>query len=134
MLESTAVRRRASSPAPRAPWARTAIALLAGLGLLLGAVVPHGSVHEHRESLLGAEVDRGARHPGEPMHFEASAVEVEPGCTACLLQIQTGSTLPRPEAGLPFLAVEGTVAMVAWRPGLHPVARFGPARAPPLSP
>lgn len=112
---------------------RALLALVLGLVVFAGAVAPHGLTAEHRESLLGANIDHSARHPGDPAHFEQSSVEFQPGCPLCVLQLQTGSVLRLPEALQPPLLPESTAPATVQQAASRPVPRLGPARAPPLS-
>jgi hypothetical protein len=122
---------RPASPTPTSP-ARFLLALVVGLALLTGVALPHGNAAGHRDSPVGADVDRSARHPGDPAHFEASTVEFEAGCPLCVLQLQSASLLPVPEPSLPALAAHGTALPPAPSATAAPAVRTGPARAPPV--
>jgi hypothetical protein len=125
---------RPARPARQTPTspARFLLALVIGLALFAGIALPHGNAAEHRDSPVGADVDRSARHPGDPTHFEASTVEFEPGCPLCVLQLQSASLLPVPEPSLPVLTAHGTALPPAPSVTAAPVVRTGPARAPPV--
>lgn len=122
--------RRPAILTPTSP-ARFLLALVVGLALLTGVALPHGNAAGHRESPVGADIDRSASHPGDPTHFEASAVEFEPGCPLCVLQLQSASIPPVLEPTLPVLAAEGALLPLAPSTTASPAGRTGPARGPP---
>jgi hypothetical protein len=117
------------------PW-RALLALVVALAFSLGAVVPHEVFAAgHRDSPVGAAIDRSASHPGDPVHIEQSAVEFEAACPLCVLQLQTRSVLHPPEAPLPPLPTSDNFLAATAQTHSAPLPRLGPARAPPrLSP
>jgi len=122
-------------PRPASPLAsisprRALLAAALGLSLFLGAL-PHGDTAEHRESPRGVDIDRDARHPDAPAHFEASKVEFQPGCPLCVLQLATGWALQLPESPLPPLLPRGAVLAAAERADSTSATHLRPARAPP---
>jgi hypothetical protein len=110
------------------------LTLALGLSLFLGAL-PHSAAAGHRESPVrepaGGDIDRSARHPGDPVHLEASSVEFQPGCPLCILQLQTGQALLLPEWAAPPLLARGAVRTAVERAGSVLAPPLGPARAPP---
>lgn len=124
-------RRALTTPAPFS-WARALLALAVGLALAAGVVVPHAPIVEHSGSPSGVEIDRSARHPGEPVHFESSQIEHHPACGACLLQVQGGSYLAAPSAR-PVPIPLGTLPVLAEQVVPKAAVDLGPARAPPAS-
>ncbi len=123
--------RRALTPAPFS-WNRALLALALGVALAVGVAVPHASVAEHSGPPSGVEIDHGAQHPGDPIHFEGSRIEHHPGCTACLLQVQGGSYLTAPEP-LPLPIPLGTASVATEQIAPKIPVELGPARAPPAS-
>jgi hypothetical protein len=106
--------------------------MVVALAFSFGAVVPHEVFAAgHRDSPVGAAIDRSASHPGDPVHVEQSTVEFEAPCPLCVLQLQTRSALHPPEAPLsPLLSREDFLAATAQTHSV-PLPRLGPARAPP---
>jgi len=129
--DSTVTSRRALTPAPFS-WKRALLALAVGLAMAAGLVVPHAPVAEHTGAPSGVEIDKSARHPGEPAHVESSHIEHHPGCAACLLQMQSSSSLAAP-AALPIPVPLGTVSAQAEQTSPKTALDPGPARAPPVS-
>ena len=125
----------ALTPSISSPW-RALLAVTLGLALFLGAVVPHEVFAAgHRDSPIGAAIDRSASHPGDPVHVEQSTVEFEAACPLCVLQLQTRSVLHPPEAPLPPLPTSDDFLAATAQTHSAPLPRLGPARAPPrLSP
>jgi hypothetical protein len=110
------------------PW----LALALALAFLFGAVVPHEVFAAgHRDSPVGAAIDRSASHPGDPAHVEQSTVEFQAACPLCVLQLQTRSVLHPPEAPLPPLLSSNDVLAAVAQIHSAPLPRLGPARAPP---
>lgn len=102
------------------------------LAFLFGAVVPHEVFAAgHRDSPVGAAIDRSASHPGDPLHVEQSTVEFEAACPLCVLQLQTRSVLHPPEGPLPPLPTSDDFLAAAAQACSAPLPRLGPARAPP---
>ena len=121
-------RRPALTPSP---W-RALLALAVALAFSFGAVVPHEVFAAgHRDSPVGATIDRSASHPGDPVHVERSTVEFEAACPLCVLQLQTRSVLHPPEAPLPPLLSSDDFQTAAAQVHSAPLPRLGPARAPP---
>jgi hypothetical protein len=129
--------RSVSMPAPTSSARPSLVSLVAGLALVLllgGLVVPHGTAEEHADLPVGTRLDANARHPDQPLHMETADPEVVHGCTACLLQTSTRSSLscrasvPLPEDNTDRIAHETD------RFDGSPVPRLAPARAPPLVP
>ena len=100
--------------------------------MAVGVVVPHAPVAEHTSAPSGVEIDKSAKHPGEPIHVESSHIEHHPGCAACLLQMQGSSSLAAP-AALPIPVPLGTVSALAEQTSPKISVDLGPARAPPTS-
>jgi hypothetical protein len=121
-------------PAPVSSWRHPLASLVAGLTLVLllgGLVVPHGAAEEHTDLPIGTRLDANARHPDQPLHMETADPEVVHGCTACLFQTWTRSTLGRP-AAVPLPFTTGSQIAPEVEPGDDaPVQRLAPARAPP---
>lgn len=112
------------------PWRRAFLALGMGMVLAFGTAAPHAPTAEHTDSPTGVEIDRSARHPGEPVHLESAEPEFHPGCAVCLLQLQSGSSLPVP-AALPTPAPVGEIPAAGNAVAAHLTTESGPARAPP---
>jgi hypothetical protein len=78
--------------------------------VFLGAVDYHpaGDAHAFGETanLAGSSFSSTARHPGQPLHLESSAVDVRPHCPMCLHRLQTaGSHLAPAHAAEVLIAV-----------------------------
>lgn len=114
-----------------AAWRRTVVAFLACLALAFGMAAPHDLAVEQTGAFVKVEIAESAVHPGAPTHFEDAEFKVHPACPACLLQIQTGTTLGRLPAALPLPAQDGEVAVLAQRVPSREIPLLGPARAPP---
>jgi len=123
-----------SVPTPAASWRHRLASLMACLSLALltfGLVVPHGAIEEHSDLPIGTRLDANAQHPGQPLHMETADPEVVHGCTACLLQAGTRSTLGRPSAvPLPHITARPVVAPLEQSDDA-PVRRLAPVRGPP---
>ena len=123
-----------SAPTPAISWRRRLASLVACLTLALlagGLVIPHGAAEEHSDLPIGTHLDANARHPDQPLHMETADPEVVHGCTACLLQTWTRSTLDRPSAVPLPQTTESQVVPSLDRSDDAPVRRLAPARAPP---
>lgn len=114
-----------------ASWRRFLVTLVASFALVLGALAPHDPASESSGRLEGIEIAAGAHHPGQPVHIESSAIEYHAACLACILQLQTGTTLLEPQRLLPVLTPGGAVATPATAALALVAPRLGPARAPP---
>jgi hypothetical protein len=110
---------------------RAVTAWVAVFALGAGVVAFHDPVSERPGAPERVEVEEAARHPHEPVHFEASALAAHPACVACLVQLQTGSTIARPAPAGPVLLTAGALVSPAARPVLSRVSSRLPARAPP---
>lgn len=116
----------------RNTWRRAAAALVASLALAFGLFAPHDVVEERTGSFTRVEIAESAVHPDAPAHFEDGEFKVHPPCPACVLQIQTGTTLIRLPAALPVLAEDGELAALVERIPSQIVFHPSPARAPPV--
>jgi len=112
-------------------WRRPLLALVAGLALALGAVAPHDMAVERTGLVSPVEIAETAVHPGAPAHFEDATIKVHPGCTACLLQLGSGTVLGGPPAQISTLPPCGDVVAPPARVSSAAPSLPGPARAPP---
>lgn len=115
--------------------ARALFAWIFGLILAAGTLDLHGGAVEHGvHALEGAMVSAAACHPFQGRHMEAPDLEFHPGCSACLLRLQTVGVSPPPPARLSSSSREAAspVSLASFRPA--PVRPSGSPRAPPVSP
>jgi hypothetical protein len=112
---------------------RALFAWIVGLTLALGSLDLHGNAVEHG-SFAGTLVNEAACHPSQALHMEAPDLVFHPGCSACLLRLQTVGVAPPPPARLssPSLETASPVSLASWRSA--PVRPGGSPRAPPVPP
>jgi len=113
---------------------RALLALLFAVSLVGGALLPHDADAEASGVSPWQWIDQAATHPSIPPHLEAPKVESHRGCTACLLQLTTQSSLaPVPQATAALPRCEAWTPAARAFPTLLPTHR-SPARAPPAPP
>ncbi len=113
---------------------RPLLASLIGLALVCGWAAPHDTSVERAGMRSGVAIAETAVHPGAPEHFERAEIKLHPGCTACLMQLGSGTILDRSPAPQQTLPPGGAVAALIQQAFSRKPSLLGPARAPPIVP